>query len=245
MNIRCDVVIANQFDRDEILIRNTEGCLQKMITTNTRGVGKNRNIALLAASEEIVLFADDDVEYNDDLVNRVTDAFKNNPQADVIVFGMDMMKDGLVYEKRRCRKQKLHIWNSMRYGTYRIAARRNALINNNISFHQCFGGGCLFGSGEDSLFLKECFDKKLKVYSHDYVLGRCSKDKSTWFTGCDEKYFYDKGVLVRHLFPFTAYLMALYFGICFKRETNISVFNRLALIYAGIHNGKKMIPYNN
>ncbi len=243
MNIRCDSIVANQTDRAEIKDITINGFRHKTISTKTRGVGVNRNIALLASDSDVVLFADDDVVYNDDMASCVIKAFEETPQADVIVFGIDMTKAGLVYEKRRCKNRKLHVWNSMRYGTCRIAARRESLLNSNIHFHQCFGGGCLFGSGEDSLFLKECFDKGLKVYSHEYVLGRCSKDNSTWFTGCDEKYFYDKGVLFRHLFPFAAYLMALYFGLRFKRKTDISIIKRLTLIYSGVHNGKKMIPY--
>ena len=53
MNLRCSAVIANQADREEI---RTEGHV-KMITTGTRGVGLNRNIALLAADGDILLFA--------------------------------------------------------------------------------------------------------------------------------------------------------------------------------------------
>ena len=132
----------------------------------------------------------------------------------------------------------------MRYGTYRIAIKRKALIDNNITFNQCFGGGCKFSAGEDSLFLKACFDCGLKVYSDSYVLGSCCKDTSSWFTSYDEKYFYDKGVLVRKLFPGSSYIMALYFGACFKRETELNIIKRLKLVYAGVRGGKNMITYN-
>lgn len=244
MNIRCDSVIANQSDCEGIARQTVEGHEQVLITTKTRGVGLNRNIALLAASADIVLFADDDMVYADDMPEQVMAAFEQVPQADVIVFGLDMVKDGMVFDKRRCERKHLHVWNSMRYGTARIAVKRKALVDNNILFHQCFGGGCAFSCGEDSLFLKKCFDSGLKVYSYDYVLGQCCKDQSSWFVGYNEKYFYDRGVLVRHLFPRSAYLMALYFGICFKRKTDINVLKRLLLIYSGVARGKKMIPYS-
>lgn len=244
MNIRCGAVIANQADREEMVQQSTESGVWKMITTPTRGVGLNRNIALMAADADILLFADDDVVYNDDMPTSVLDAFRQNPGADVIVFGMQMMKNGEITETRCGGNRRLHLWNSMRFGTYRIAVRRSALLANNITFHQCFGGGCPFGSGEDSLFLKSCFDAGLKVYSHNYILGVCRKDASSWFVGCDEKYFYDKGVLMRKLFPRCAPLMTLYFGICFKRETDLGVLKRLRLMYAGVRGGKKMIPYS-
>lgn len=243
MNLRCDAVIANQAGREEILTRNTPYGKVKMITTATRGVGLNRNIALMAADGEYVLFADDDVSYRDDMPEQVIRAFRENPDADVLVFGMDMVKDGAVFEKRHLKKGRLHLWNSLRFGTYRIAARRKALLRCNITFHQCFGGGCSFSAGEDSLFLKSCFDHGLKVYAHDYVLGQCRKDSSSWFVGYNDKYFYDKGVLVRHLFPRMYWLMGLYFAVHFKRQTELGVMRRIRLVYAGIRGGKKLRPY--
>ena len=244
MNIQCSAVIANQADRDEIVNAETRFGNVKMITTSTRGVGLNRNVALMASDAEILLFADDDMVYYDGMPDAVCKAFESLPQADVIVFGLDIVKGGVVTEHRRCKTAKLHIWNSMKYGTARVAVRREAVVRKNITFNQCFGGGCVFSAGEDTLFLKDCFDSGLKVYSYDYVLGTCCKDESSWFVGYNEKYFYDKGVLVRNLFPKTAYIMALYFGIRFKRKTDLGVFKRLKYIYSGVRMGKKMVPYN-
>ena len=239
MNLRCSAVIANQAGREETVSKDN----MKMITTATRGVGLNRNIALLAADAEIVLFADDDVVYHDDMEKAVLAAFQENPKADVLIFGMDMVKGGKVTERRNEKKRRLRVWNAMRFGTYRIAARRSALLRENIFFHQQFGGGCPFSAGEDSLFLKSCFDRGLKVYAHDYVLGRCCKDSSSWFVGYNEKYFYDKGVLVRRLFPRLHPVMGLYFGLRFKHKTDIGPAKRLKLVYAGIRGGKTMEKY--
>lgn len=239
MNIRCSAVIANQADRNEILVK---GDL-KMITTTTRGVGLNRNIALLASDAEILLFADDDVVYNDDMPQAVITAFRENPQADVLIFGMDIVKNGRVIERRYLKNRRLHVFNAMRFGTCRIAIRRKALLRANLIFNQNFGGGCPFSSGEDSLFLKACFDRGLKVYANQYVLGTCAKDTSTWFVGCDEKYFYDKGVLMRYLFPRVPRVMALYFAIRFKRPTDIKIMQRIRLMQEGVCGGKSMQQY--
>lgn len=240
MNIRCAAVIANQADRDEVLVEEDI----EMITTNTRGVGLNRNIALQAADAQIVLFADDDVIYNDDMPEAVIAAFQDNPDADVLVFGIDITHNGKVTEQRHLQNKQLHVWNAMRFGTVRVAARRKALLSANIAFDQNFGGGCPFSSGEDSLFLKACFDAGLKIYANEYVLGTCAKDVSSWFVGYNEKYFYDKGVLMRHLFPKCPKLMALYFGLRFKRETELGAFRRIQLMLKGVRGGKSMTPYS-
>lgn len=244
MNIRCDAVIANQADREEISSFDGKYGRVKMITTATRGVGLNRNIALMAADSEYILFADDDVVYNDGMPEAVISAFNENPDADMLIFSMDILKNGQITERRYLKKKRLHVRNSMRFGTYTIAVRRDAITKNNITFHQDFGGGCKFSSGEDSLFIKACFDSGLKVYSHDYVLGTCCKDSSTWFVGCDEKYFYDKGVLMGKLFPYVSWVMTMYFAIRFKRETKLSVFGRIRYMYSGLRNSKKMCSYS-
>ena len=244
MNIRCDALIANQADRDETITCDTPHGEWRMITTATRGVGRNRNVGLDAADGDILLLSDDDVTYRDDMPAQVIQAFADNPQADVIIFGMDMVRDGQVFETRQEPFHRVRVWNAMKYGTYRIALRREALERAHIRFHESFGGGCPFSAGEDSLFIKSCLDKKLHIYAHPYVLGTCCKDQSSWFVGYNEKYFYDKGVLVRHLFPHTAYLMALYFGLCFKRETKLGAWQRLKLVYAGVRHGKRLIPYS-
>ena len=173
---------------------------------------------------------------------EVVEAFRQLPQADVILFGLDILKNGRITEKRRTPIRRLHVWNSMRFGTCRMAVRRSALVQKNITFHQAFGGGCAFSAGEDSLFLKTCFDKGLKVYSHTHVLGTCCKDSSSWFVGYNEKFFYDKCVLVRLLFPKTSYLIAWYFAIRFK-DTGFGLLKRLRLVYDGVRGGKTMTPY--
>lgn len=243
MNIRCDAVVANQADREEDISRTTHHGTWRMITTSTRGVGRNRNIGLEAAEGDILLLSDDDVVYCDDMPTQVLQAFAQNPQADVIIFGMDMVRDGQVFETRSEPFHRIRVWNAMKYGTYRIALRRDALERAKLRFHESFGGGCPFSAGEDTLFIKSCLDHGLRVYAHPYVLGTCCKDQSSWFVGYNDKYFYDKGVLVRHLFPRTAYLMALYFGARFKRKTAVGLWRRIRLVYAGVRGGKQLIPY--
>lgn len=239
MNITCDALIANQADRNEVC---DVGAI-RMITTDTRGVGLNRNIALLAATADILLFADDDMIFYDGMPDGVLQAFQQQPDADVLIFGLDITRNGEITERRRMRNKRMRVWSSMRFGTCRMAVKRAALLRENIVFNQNFGGGCPFSSGEDSLFLKACFDKGLKVYGSEHVLGACAKDSSTWFRGYNEKYFYDKGVLMRYLFPRIPFLMALYFAVFFKRDTQISCSKRIKLMLRGVKEGKVMRPY--
>lgn len=243
MNLQCDAILANQTDYRAIESRSYPFGTVQRISTDTVGVGRNRNIALSAADGELLLFADDDVTYDDGLTQRVVSAFRARPMADVMIFGMDYTRDGRVVERRRPGERRRRLWNAMRFGTVEIAARASALRRAGIRFDTGFGGGCVYGAGEDSLFLKACLDARLRVYSTDAVLGSCSLDTSSWFNGCNEKYFYDKGALMRYLFPRFRHLGALYFAIRVKKQTELSCVQRIRLTFAGLRGGRDMLPY--
>ena len=221
MNIRGDALIANQADRWTFAQRQTDTGTVRMVTTATRGVGLNRNQTLTWAEGDILLFADDDITYYDDAMEGVRRAFEELPEADVIFFGMDMTWDGEIFDRRRNQKKRLYLWNSLKYGAARMAIRRSALEKARLSFSILFGGGCRYGSGEDTLFICDCFRAGLKVYSHPFVLGKCAKDSSTWFRGFNEKFMFDKGAWVACAFPKTKHLMKWYFIWRYAKKTEL------------------------
>lgn len=241
MNIQTAAVIANQCERgayDE----SADGKV-RMISTKTKGVGINRNLALQVAKGDILLFADDDIVYYDGQLQGVLDAFRKFPDADVIFFGIDMTRNGEVFDKRRNKVQRVHLWNSLRYGAARMAIRREAVIRNRLAFSTLFGGGCIYGSGEDTILIRDCFRAGLRVYSHDYVLGRCAKDTSSWFSGFHGKYFYDRGAMVACAFPAAKHLLKWYFAIKSSRKTGISLKEILGHMNQGIRGFSELRPY--
>ena len=233
MGIRSDVVFANQCGRDEKLETVIDGNRVKMISTSTRGVGKNRNIALMAAEGDIFLFADDDMHYRPDYAEQVVKAFEELPKADVIIFSVEIIKNGELAERRINPIKRRRLYNSLRYGTYVLAARKNALLRTNINFTTLFGGGCIYSCGEDSMFILDCLRAGLKLYSHSYVLGTCAKDTSTWFTGYNEKFFFDKGAWIAAAFPKIGFAFRYYFAWHFRKKTELTYRECCRLIKRG------------
>ena len=82
----CDVIYANQADHFAYEEMPGSGGRIKMWTTETVGVGKNRNLALALATGDLLLFADDDLRYEPGLAETLITAFHALPRADVIVF---------------------------------------------------------------------------------------------------------------------------------------------------------------
>ena len=216
MNISSDVIFANQTDvtrYDEMVFQDGRA---RMISTQTRGVGRNRNLALTYAEGDILLFSDDDICYADDYKTQVLEAFRIHPDADMIVFSMDIVAGGKRIRQVLAPDKRLHIWNSLRYGTSVLSIRRESQQRANLWFSVLFGGGTEHAHGEDTIFLTEVFRKKLKVYGSSYCLGTCSKDYSTCFSGFDRRYFFDQGVVYAAVFGPLAWAAALRF--CIKRR---------------------------
>lgn len=234
MNISSDVVFANQCK-----VTGYEECTfqtwkAKMISTNTKGVGTNRNLALMYSDGDIILFADDDIVYMDDYSSKVIEAFEKNKGADALIFGLDMVKNGKREFLIRNKNKRLFFWNSLKYGACVLAARREFVEKWNIKFTELFGGGTLYSCGEDSLFILDLFRKGAKIYAVEYVLGTHVNDTSTWFTGYNEKFFYDKGAWIACAFPKSRHLIKWYFILRFRKKTELSLSNIHKYINSGI-----------
>ncbi|MBQ3069416.1 MAG: glycosyltransferase [Clostridia bacterium] len=244
MNVHRPHVIANQCGQWGYLEEEHDYGAARMVSSATKGVGVNRNLTLTLAREDILLFADDDMVYYDAELQGVIDAFESLPDADVILFGIDMVKNGEVFERRRHPVKKLHLWNALGFGGCRMAIRRRAVLKHNLHFTTLFGGGTLYGSGEDSLFLRDCFRAGLTVYSHSYVLGACGKDSSTWFSGFNEKYVFDKGAWLQAAFPQERHLLQFYFIRRFAAKSGFSKAKTKAYLHAGMKAYRTLQPFD-
>lgn len=197
MNIQSDVIVGNQCDQNLIEEFDWNGHKIKYLNFHERGVGLNRNNALMRADGDICLFADDDMVYVDGYTGIIEKAFQELPDADVIVFNLiEKVPNRYVIPEIK----KVNRLNYLRYGTARIAVKLNAVKINGIYFNQCFGGGTEHCHGEDNLFLTSCLDKGLRVYAYPAYIAELTEEReSTWNSGSDEKYLKDQGVLYRQI----------------------------------------------
>lgn len=235
MHITGDAVFGNQAGGYRKETQSDAGRTLRMITTDTRGVGVNRNIALLHATGDILLFADDDICYADGYADGVRRAYAQHPDADMILFSLDITQGGRVIRRIKSRDGRLRFHRTLRYGTCVCSIRRDSQRRANIWFSTLFGGGTNYAHGEDTLFLCDAFRRGLRVYTSSFCLGTCAKDASTCFHGFDEKYFHDQGVLYRAAFGAAATPLCLRF--CLKRYSayrgEMTFFRALRAMYRG------------
>ncbi len=243
MNLCQNAVIANQCGQWSFKEKRSEWGSIRMLSSQTKGVGINRNLALQLARADILLFADDDVTYYDGTLQGVVEAFRELPDADVIFFAMDYTRGGEIVDCRRHKTRRLHTWNCLRYGAARMAIRREAVEKKRLAFSTLFGGGCRYSSGEDTLFILDAIRSGLRVYSHSYVLGTCAKDSSSWFSGYHEKYFYDRGALVACAFPKTKHIIKWYFAWKVSRSAKTPLKKVIRQMNLGIRGFRQLTAY--
>ena len=78
MNIQTDAIIINQCDKYEVKFFDYKGNKIKWFSLNEKGVGLSRNTALFHADGDILLFADDDVVYNENYEEIILNEFEKN-----------------------------------------------------------------------------------------------------------------------------------------------------------------------
>ena len=213
MNIESDAVIVNQkspYGYEEFDCR---GGHIRALSMQEKGVGLSRTTALQRARADIVLFSDEDIVYESGYAAKVIKAFEDNPGADMILFNVRVAQDRRTYWIEK--EKGVHRWNCGRYPAYSIAVRTERLHEVGLTYHLWFGGGALYSNGEDSIFLNEALKKGLKIKAVPVDIGeevaRTEGEASTWFSGYNRKFFYDRGVLYHYLYGWLAPVMTFRF----------------------------------
>lgn len=199
MNIQTDALVGNQGRCSLIDILDWNGHKITYLNTTERGVGKNRNLLLQNATADICILADDDMCFIDGYPEIAKKAFEECPDGDILIFNL-IEKKPRRYVNRKIKR--IRFYNYAKYGAARLAFRREAVEKAQLQFDLRFGGGTIYGAGEDTIFLKQCLDRGLKIYAVPYALAEIDQQApSTWFVGYNEKFFRDKGALYACLYP--------------------------------------------
>lgn len=199
-NLQTEAIIVNQSDRFSKEEFSNNGSKITFLTFDERGIGLSRNNALMRADADIVLFADDDMEFVDGYEAIVADEFRKNSKADMLVFNVPS-KNPARKSAAITKRGRVHLHNCLKYGTVRMAIKLERLHEKGIYFSLLFGGGAKHGSGEDSRLIFQIIQSGLRVYSVPRTIGFVAQEDSSWFEGYTKKYFVDKGVLYRSLSP--------------------------------------------
>lgn len=221
MNIYSDCIMANQTDNASDGVFEYGPYKVEIYNSTLVGMSANRNLALSKATADIVLFADDDIVYNDGVREGIIETFEKIPKADVIIFGCtEIDGDGDVTIEYTHKEGRLFLHGGLKYPTYVIAARRKSIRKKKIRFSAMFGHGSAYGFGEDTIFLADCFKKGLKIYKSNFNIGKSTKNLR-WFEGYNDKFFFDKGAIYQHIFGKLTDFAIMHYAKKYSKVTGI------------------------
>ena len=184
---------------------------------------------------DIGIITDDDVtfvkEYKD-IVQKAYDTIKN---ADIIIFksldenGKDRRKYPS-HNKELTRKEILQVCSIEI--TFRVLK-----IKDKVRFDERFGLGSRYKSGEENIFLLDCYNKGLKIYFYNEAINIHPKESTgaIWM----EEDIYEKGALFRRLYPKMCFFMVLPIAILKRNICKTNIFNITKLLFKGIKDYKK------
>ena len=221
MKLDSDAIIVSQGEEYAYEELSFKGHTIRYFSMKERGVGLSRNHSLLRAGADIAVFADQDIVYDEGYAEKILASFDKHSEADVLLFNVQAAPGRETYHIEDY--GRVRWYNYGRYPTYSFAVRTKKIHDANITFSLLFGGGARHSNGEDSLFLHDCLKAGLKVYHVPVRIGWEQPGESTWFVGYNEKFFYDRGVLYRHLYGAFARLWALRFVLAKRKVMCVDI----------------------
>lgn len=211
------------------------GCV-RMISTDDRGLTRSRNMAIARAEADVCLICDDDEVFVPGYEEKILQAYRDNPQADVIIF--KMVNRPPSFDDRTMR---LRFPQTMKVSSWQISFRRERLLASGVRFDELLGAGTGNGAEEELKFLLDCQRAGLVIYYVPTEIASVAQTESTWFGGFTETFFENRGATTRYILgPGLASLYALYYVVCKKAmyQDTLSPKQALLATFRGIRENK-------
>lgn len=164
----------------------------------TRGLSRNRNIAMSVSTAPLILIGDDDVDYSAEGLNALIEAFRTRPRVDIIccryrcnggyakVYGLGE------FDVRHAPKG----W----YVTSFEIAYRSESVCGEIPFNENLGiGAPLFCAGEESVWLSECCRAGARAIGLPIEIGAHDAPTTCDRMGREPWYAMTHGLVMRRL----------------------------------------------
>ena len=141
----------------------------RILSSATKGLSVNRNIALSKATAPLLLIRDDDVDYTEEGLRAVVDAFHRHKDMDIVTFRY-ASKSHTKYYPAGARDLAAHEKGYF-ITSFEIALRRES-VQGKIWFNENFGIGATFPSGEEDVFICDCLSSGLRGIFEPVTIAR-------------------------------------------------------------------------
>ncbi|MBS9766979.1 MAG: glycosyltransferase family 2 protein [Flavobacteriaceae bacterium] len=228
LNVDVPCVVVNQLIRKE----QSDYDRANVFSYKEKGLSKSRNRAIeKATNADICLICDDDVQYKQNVDKIITQAFTENPDADIITFQIET-PNNQKYKNYREQKFKHNKRSVLQVSSVEITFRRQSILEKKLLFDERFGLGTNFPSGEEAIFLSDALKKGLNIIYLPMPIAIHPRESS----GKDyenPKLAPAKGALFYRIFGWKSYLLIPLFALKHYKETPYSIFRFIKLMFEG------------
>lgn len=193
----------------------------RILPFKERGLSKSRNRAIEFSVGDILLFSDDDIIFEEDIYEKITKAYKELPDADIITFkAYTAGKKPFKNYSSKCFKHS--ILSIMHVSSWEISCKPMKIKEVGLKFNELFGLGSIFPSSEENLFLWDAIKMGLNVYYYpEFVVTHPAPETSSH--NFSPELLKSKGAFFHEVFGPISYLIIPIFAIKkIKLEPNLS-----------------------
>ena len=216
-----NILIVNQTTKEKLLKSKKSNI--KVINSFERGSPASRNLAIKNSTFDVCLMSDDDIVYQPNLKQIIENAYFQNPDVALISFEAIDEQGELytnyypagVHDKKTLKK----------IFTWVISFNREIFKQNNVYFNHYFGVGSLFKGETEYVFLRNAFDKGLKMIHISKTIVQHPNYNSGRLMGSDNALF-AKTALRQRFYGNLSYLWLIKYVFFIWRHKYIS-FNEI------------------
>lgn len=184
----CD--IPDELHRDDFRIKKNP----------TKGLSRNRNIAMDVAAAPVCLISDDDIDYNVDGLRSVIDVFDKCPDIDIATFQYDG-DDHKAYPSVQADLSKPP--KNYFVSSVEIAFRLESIRKSGVRFDERFGVGSEFVAGEENLWIHDLLREGLKGRFFPINIATHRGETTGVRLETAPEYIVSKGAVFKHIHPLT------------------------------------------
>lgn len=157
----------------------------KLIEMRSLGVAKSRNAAIERATGKYLLFADDDITFSEEGIEKALEYLESHPDISII---LTQAKDDAGELRKDYFKEikPLRLTNSARAATYEMMIRLDTIREKGIRFDENFGAGVPNYLGDEYIFISDAIRAGLKGVHFPIVLATHPVESSGSRWGSDQ-----------------------------------------------------------
>lgn len=198
------------------------------------GLSASRNEAIsYARNEDICQIADDDMIFVDNYKEIVENAYKEFPEADVIVFYVDLENHAIA--RSSIPKGRMRYLNAMRTSSVQISFKKSSLERVGLKFDERFGIGAPYGSGEENILLFDALRNGLKLYSYPVKIADLRERESHWDRSHTPENCRKRGAIYKRMTNYWYWILIIQFAIRKRKQMlpEIPLFDNIRYMFQG------------